>query len=62
MKSDSNNGDYIYNGLDRADNSKGYELDNVVPCCGRCNRAKNAYNRDDFLLWIEKVYKYSVGD
>lgn len=24
-------------GLDRIDNTKGYLLDNVVPCCGSCN-------------------------
>ena len=24
-------------GLDRIDNSKGYTLDNVLPCCGECN-------------------------
>jgi hypothetical protein len=30
--------------LDRAENSKGYSKDNVVPCCGRCNMGK----RDTF--------------
>lgn len=24
-------------GLDRIDNSKGYSIDNVLPCCGDCN-------------------------
>jgi hypothetical protein len=28
-------------GLDRVDSSKGYELNNVVPCCGACNRHKS---------------------
>ena len=27
-------------GLDRIDNSRGYSVDNVVPCCGNCNRIK----------------------
>ena len=31
-------------GLDRIDNSKGYELDNVLPCCKICN-----YIRTDIL-------------
>lgn len=26
--------------LDRIDNSKGYTLDNVLPCCGECNRLR----------------------
>lgn len=28
-------------GLDRLDNSRGYELDNVVTCCKECNVARN---------------------
>jgi hypothetical protein len=27
-------------GLDRIDNSKGYSLDNILPCCGSCNRTR----------------------
>jgi hypothetical protein len=32
---------YIYNGLDRVKNARGYELKNVVPCCNFCNRLKS---------------------
>lgn len=28
-------------GLDRIDNTRGYELDNVLPCCGDCNKVRN---------------------
>lgn len=28
-------------GLDRMDNTKDYTLNNVIPCCGDCNRIKN---------------------
>lgn len=30
-------------GLDRLDNSKGYILNNIVPCCGFCNVFRNDY-------------------
>jgi len=42
------NGDYIYNGLDRVDNDKGYTMDNVVPCCRNCNRAKYKMTLQEF--------------
>ncbi len=28
-------------GLDRKDNNKGYTKENLIPCCGKCNREKN---------------------
>ncbi len=28
---------YTYNGLDRVDNTKGYENENIVSCCEHCN-------------------------
>lgn len=48
---------YIYNGLDRIDNNKGYEFGNVVACCGICNRAKDIMSLDEFKDWINKVHK-----
>lgn len=34
------NGTFKYTGIDRYDNTKGYTLDNAVPCCCKCNRIK----------------------
>lgn len=37
--------------LDRKDNLKGYNKDNVVPCCWTCNRLKsNEFTYEEFLL------------
>lgn len=54
------NGKYIYNGLDRIDNSKGYSLCNSVACCGRCNRAKDTMALFDFYNWILTI-KENMG-
>jgi hypothetical protein len=51
------NGDTIYNGLDRIDNSKGYIEDNVRPCCRQCNVAKNKHSEKDFKIWAKSVYE-----
>jgi hypothetical protein len=51
-----NNGDFSYNGLDRIDNNKGHNLDNVVPCCFQCNRAKSTYNIEEFREWVINIY------
>lgn len=50
------NGAYSYNGLDRIDNTKGYTIDNVVPCCRMCNIAKNNNTLREFQNWILKIY------
>ena len=50
------NGDYVYNGIDRVDNSRGYEPDNVVSCCRICNRAKDTMTVEEFLSWIERIH------
>lgn len=46
------NGGYKSNGVDRIDNTKGYVVGNVRPCCKQCNLAKNTLNEDEFYRWI----------
>lgn len=43
-------------GIDRIDNSKGYTIDNCVPCCGCCNKMKMDLHLSFFLQQIEKIY------
>ena len=57
----SSHGDHIYNGLDRVDNSKDYTIDNVVPCCGDCNRAKGTKTTEEFKVWLHKAHEHFVG-
>lgn len=39
-------------GLDRVDSDKGYQLDNVVPCCTMCNSMKLDYSEGE---WLDKM-------
>jgi hypothetical protein len=52
------NGDYAYNGLDRLDSGIGYVSNNIVPCCGSCNRAKGNLSYEDFVNRIVKIYNF----
>lgn len=51
------NGTFFANGLDRQNNSLGYIIDNVVPCCKTCNMAKRAMTVEQFKLWVIRVYE-----
>ena len=53
-----NNGSYTFNGVDRSDNTKGYIIDNCVPCCEMCNRMKLDYKMEDFKNQIARIYNY----
>ena len=46
------------NGIDRVDNNKGYELDNIVPCCQWCNRAKKNRSVDEFRQYLANLIQY----
>jgi 5-methylcytosine-specific restriction endonuclease McrA len=54
---------FFYNGLDRLQNSKGYEIDNVVSCCKDCNHAKWDRDRYEFICWLKRCYTHlnSIG-
>lgn len=56
-KNRNGNGDYIYNGIDRIDNNKGYTINNVVACCFDCNRAKGNRTLQEYKSWIGRSYK-----
>lgn len=50
-------------GLDRQDNSRGYHIDNVVTCCGRCNLGRqDLFTPEEWKVMIDalKQYKTSV--
>lgn len=42
-------------GLDRCDNTLGYTKFNTVPCCFRCNRAKNDLTEQEFVEMCLRV-------
>lgn len=46
---------YLHNGIDRKDNQIGYTLDNCLPCCVICNRAKNNMSFEDFGKYISRI-------
>ena len=56
-----NNGEYIFNGIDRLNNNKGYIIDNVVPCCFICNRAKDTHTLQEFKEWVCRIYNKMYG-
>lgn len=49
--------EFLYNGIDRVDNTKGYDFDNCVTCCKICNVMKASLSKLDFINHIEKIYK-----
>lgn len=52
---------FRYNGIDRIDNTKGYEIDNCVSCCVICNKAKSTLHIDEFKDWIKRIYNKQFG-
>lgn len=48
---------YVYNGVDRLDNSIGYVIENCVTCCKYCNTAKNDMTQEEWSAWVTRVYE-----
>lgn len=51
------NGSFKYTGIDRYDNTKGYTIENSVPCCKRCNRIKSDMGIEEFEERLEMIVK-----
>lgn len=50
--------EFVYSGLDRVDSALGYVRGNVVPCCAMCNRMKNDFGVDAFLIQVCRIYQH----
>jgi hypothetical protein len=48
---------FLYNGIDRVDNSHGHEVWNIVPCCHTCNALKQEFSQHLFFEKICKIYR-----
>ena len=46
--------------LDRKDSSKGYTIDNVVPCCTNCNTVKSNFFSFEEMLELGKHIRYII--
>lgn len=51
-------GSYVYNGIDRIDNSAGYISGNVCPCCKFCNIAKGTLSEADFFKNVLRTARH----
>ena len=50
----------VHSGIDRVDNTKGYETGNVVSCCKVCNLAKRDMTTEEFLTWVHRVARHTT--
>jgi 5-methylcytosine-specific restriction endonuclease McrA len=51
-------GSFTYNGIDRKDSLSGYSINNCVPCCMTCNRAKLDVTYNNFIDLVRKIHKH----
>lgn len=52
---------FSYNGIDRLNSELGYSIDNCVPCCIVCNKAKLKRSKEEFLSWVRRVFIHSFN-
>lgn len=46
---------YVYNGIDRVNNSLGYTIKNCVSCCKICNYMKQGLSQKEFFQHIRRI-------
>lgn len=52
---------FVYNGIDRVNNAKGYVTGNVVSCCKNCNLMKKNMSADAFIAHVRRIASYQEG-
>jgi hypothetical protein len=50
-------GYYLYNGIDRVDNTLGYSKENCVSCCKICNYMKQDLTLEEFYSHIRRIHE-----
>lgn len=55
-RNESQHDSIFYNGIDRIDNTKGYEASNCVTSCFQCNHAKATFTEEQFITWVRNLY------
>jgi hypothetical protein len=55
-------GNFIYNGLDRKTSDGKHDLENVIPCCLLCNRAKGKMSYSKFIWMITRIFHHRVEE
>jgi hypothetical protein len=48
---------YVYSGIDRMDNKRGYTAENCVASCKICNFMKRTMKKHDFIKQVKKIAK-----
>lgn len=48
--------EFYYNGIDRVNNTLGYNIKNCVSCCGMCNAMKTDMDYENFIDHVCKIY------
>lgn len=54
----SEQGNFVYNGLDRIDSSKPHIPDNIIPCCWDCNDMKKDRSYEEFIKHINLIASF----
>lgn len=47
---------FVYGGIDRYNQAKGYTRKNSLPCCRQCNFMKGTLSANDFIEKIQAIY------
>ena len=59
---DNEGGKFIYNGLDRIDNTRGYDKENIITSCGVCNFMRHKQTMAQFYMKIIDIVSNRKDD